>query len=132
MSTLQELASQLALSVPETVAVFRRIGVASSPRYRAEDAERIVYFVRRLQEFARQVDRVDAPPPTRPIDEVLDGPASALLAHEGVRGLGVGADLLGRPFIRVYTSVPPEEVQDLPRHVEGYALVPEHVGTIRV
>jgi hypothetical protein len=132
--TIGEVASDLSVSVPEAVALIQQIGVGSATsatRFPSERADQIVYFVRRLQEFARQVDRVDAPPPTRPIDEVLDGPASALLGHDGVRGLGVGADLLGRPFIRVYTSVPPEEVRDLPGHIEGYALVPEHVGPIR-
>jgi len=67
----------------------------------------------------------------RTIEQVQDAYTSQWMEISGIEGTGIGL-FEGKPCIKVFSSVPAEELQgQIPSVVESYPVIIEQTGTFR-
>ena len=67
----------------------------------------------------------------RTIEQVQQAYTDAWMQIPGVQGTAIGL-FEDKPCIRIFSSVPPEELKDkIPSVVEGYPVIIEKTGTFR-
>jgi len=62
---------------------------------------------------------------------ILGRHEDTLLALPGIRGVGVGEDLDGTPYIRLYCGIPVADIASLPAQLEGVPVRATYVGRVR-
>lgn len=125
-----DIARAVGLSVRDTRQWLRKMGVSIRGEKLLVNDETLEALTELLRQQLRDIVPAPPKPPTDPIERVMERHADWLMSLPRIVGVDIGEDAIGQPYLGLLLSVPPEQVEGIPKFLDGYPVRLIYTGRI--